>query len=96
MLFKFLLYSFAIFPFQILRMEPDIEFNENLNNILMSIGTVGYFIPKLFRNNEKCKTDEDCPFIMKCCEVGLTRFCCSPNNYIKLKPSFIKEPIKYN
>ena len=94
MLFKFLIYSFAVIPMQNLRMNADIDFNENLNNILMSVGTVGYFLPKLFRNNEKCYNDEDCPLIMKCCEIGLTRFCCTPNNYIQLKPAFVKETVK--
>ena len=94
-MFKLFIVSLLALPIQNLRIAPeDIGFNNDLNNILMSIGTIGYFMPKFLRNNEICKNDDDCPLIMRCCEVGLQRFCCTPNNYIKLKPAFIKETIK--
>ena len=45
-------------------------------------------IPFIFRNRDNCEDDEDCPFIMKCCIIGLEKYCCSPNNYIKLEPAY--------
>lgn len=96
-MFTLLLVSFLALPIQNLRIAPeDIGFNNDLNNILMSVTTVGYFMPKFLRNNEICKEDDDCPLIMRCCEVGVQRFCCTPNNYIKLKPTLIKETINEN
>jgi hypothetical protein len=91
MLFKILVFSFISIPFNILKLDnADIEFN----NILTSITTFGYFLPKLLKHNEKCVTDDDCPFIMRCCEIGLNKFCCSPNNYIKLELAYQKQGIE--
>jgi hypothetical protein len=46
-------------------------------------------IAYIFRNGEFCKTDMDCPSVMKCCVIGNDRYCCTPNNYIKLEFSYI-------
>lgn len=51
------------------------------------IGLLGA-IPFLFRNRDDCQNDDDCPFIMKCCIIGIEKYCCSPNNYIKLDPVY--------
>ena len=84
MIYRFFLISFLTIPFKNLKIEQsDLDFNDALNNIVTSLGAIGYLLPKILKNNEKCKTDDDCPLIMKCCEVGLIKYCCSPNNYIK-------------
>ena len=31
---------------------------------------------------------------MRCCEIGLNKFCCSPNNYIKLELAYQKQGIE--
>lgn len=51
------------------------------------IGIIGA-LPFIFRNRDNCEDDEDCPFIMKCCIIGLDKYCCSPNNYVKLEPAY--------
>ena len=95
MLFKILFFSFISIPLNRLQIDnADIEFNNMLNNMLTSITTIGYFLPKLLKHNEKCTTDDDCPFIMRCCEIGLNKFCCSPNNYIKLDLAYQKQGIE--
>ena len=55
--------------------------------IIPFIGLIGA-IPFIFRNRDKCENDEDCPFIMKCCIIGFEKYCCSPNNYIKLEHAY--------
>ena len=95
MLFKLLLFSFISIPFNKLKIEQsDIDFNDALNNVLTSVTVIGYFIPRLLKNNERCVTDDDCPFIMRCCEIGLSKYCCSPNNYIKLDLAYQKQEIQ--
>lgn len=71
----------------------DIDFNEQLNTVLVSITTIGYFVPKFLRNNEICKTDDDCPLIMRCCEIGKDKYCCTPNNFVKLQYSYLDQEI---
>jgi hypothetical protein len=73
--------------------STDVNFNEQLNTALVSITTIGYFIPRLLRNNEICKTDDDCPLIMRCCEIGKDKYCCTPNNFVKLQYSYLDEKI---
>ena len=73
-----------VLPFQVLRVQ-DVEFNNYLNDVLVSIGTLGYFLPRYFKQEKSCREDDDCPDIMRCCEVGIKKYCCSPDNYIKLK-----------
>lgn len=87
MYWKSLLYSFFIYsrpnkhtplPMQ------DIDFNEDLNNILVTIGVIGYSLPKIIRKVKSCEKDEDCPSELRCCDVDNTKFCCTPDNYLKL------------
>lgn len=47
-------------------------------------------IPFLFKNNEVCWIDDDCPYFMKCCYDGFKHYCCSPNKYIKYVPVYVK------
>ena len=86
---KLLLLSFVAFPMQNLRIiENDIDFNNQLNNVLTSVAAVGYLIPRFLKLNEPCKKDDDCPLVMRCCEVGDTNYCCTPNNFVKLKYAY--------
>ena len=39
-------------------------------------------LPFIFRNNEPCFDDDDCPMIMKYCNMLDNRYCCTPNKYI--------------
>jgi hypothetical protein len=95
MIFKLFLFSFATIPLKNLRIDQaDLDFNNALNNILTSIGAIGFLLPKIFKNNERCNTDEDCPFIMRCCEIGLSKYCCTPNNYIKIDLAYQNQEIK--
>ena len=41
-----ILLCFAL-PFQALRIQ-DVEFNHYLNDVLVSVGAIGYFLPKYF------------------------------------------------
>ena len=91
----FLLTFLANIPFQNLHIfDNDIAFNNDLHNILCSVGTLGYLLPKFMKNNEICNTDDDCPLIMRCCEVGLKKYCCTPNNFVQTNLAYMKEPVK--
>ena len=71
--------------------------NENLiDNIYNSniIALLVIMIPYIYRNGEYCNNDNDCPHIMRCCQIGLDKYCCTPNNYIKFKYAYIKNYIK--
>ena len=86
-----ILLCFAL-PFQALRIQ-DVEFNNYLNDVLISIGTIGYFLPKYFKQEKICKIDNDCPDIMRCCEVGPKKYCCSPNNFVKMNLAFSNKEV---
>ena len=79
---KLLFLSFAMYP------------NHNVNNIVPAFVTILSALPIIFKNNEPCQNDVDCPYIMRCCQIGEEKFCCSPNNYIKLEYAYAKEIIR--
>lgn len=81
---KLLLLSFVTLPIQ----------NHNYNNIIPTVATIFSMLPIIFRNNQPCQNEDDCPYIMKCCQIGDNKFCCTPNNYIKLEYAYVKEIIK--
>ena len=58
------------------------------NNVLL-LGSLLGSLPFIFKNNEVCWTDDDCPYFMKCCYDGLNNYCCSPNKYVKNMYQFI-------
>jgi hypothetical protein len=71
--------------------------NNNLDqniNFVKIIGTILLSLPIIFRNGEKCNSDNDCPNIMKCCQIGNHKYCCTPNNYVKLELAYIKNYIR--
>ena len=87
MILRVLMLAFAAIPLRELRIaQADVNFNNALSNILVSIGTIGYLVPKLLRNDEICETDDDCPMIMRCCQIDVKKYCCTPNNFVNIKP----------
>lgn len=69
--------------------------NINTDNYLDKIFFVSLLsLPIIYRNGEKCNLDEDCPHIMKCCQIGNLKYCCTPNNYIKLELAYVKNYIQ--
>lgn len=72
----------------------NIEFNEDLNNIVTTMGIVGYLLPQMRKNKQFCNVDDDCPLIMRCCKVGSKNYCCSPNAYIKLDLAYTHKIIE--
>ena len=60
------------------------------------IGIVILTIPMMFKKEEQCKIDNDCPSIMRCCQIGKTNFCCNPNSYVKIETSYVNEYLKIN
>lgn len=59
-------------------------------NIIGFAGLTALLFPKIrFNNkNQPCQTDNDCPGIKKCCQMYFEKFCCSPDNYIKIEPNY--------
>ena len=69
--------------------------NINTDNYIPKIFFVTLLsLPIIYRNGEKCISDEDCPNIMKCCQIGNIKYCCTPNNYVKLEFSYIKNYVR--
>ena len=66
--------------------------NPNTMTALVLIG----IIPFIFRNREPCYDDNDCPFFMKCCILGIEKYCCTPNNYVKYEPIYLYKSVKNN
>ncbi len=64
-------------------------FNPTSITIITSIG----ILPFLFKNREPCYDDNDCPFFMKCCILGIEKYCCTPNNYVKYEPIYLYETV---
>ena len=86
MMLRFLL-CFAL-PIQILRIQ-DIEFNHYLNDVLVSVGAIGYFLPKYFKQEKFVKLTTIVPIL--CVVVKLDqRNILSPNNFVKMNPSIPK------
>ena len=93
MLWKSLLLSLLMNSKRIFRTPPlqvspqDIDFNEYLNNILVTLGFIGYALPKAIQKIKTCESDDDCPSELHCCDVETTKFCCTPDNYLKISAS---------
>ena len=66
-----------------------IQYNPFITTIFIVIGS----LPFLFRNNESCNDDDDCPYFMKCCNVMNEMYCCTPNNYLYMKPIYVEQNI---
>lgn len=69
--------------------------DDSLTTIANGVGLMTLYLPTIMRHNEACSTDEDCPFIMRCCELGQHNFCCTPNNYIKLSYAYSNQFIQH-
>ena len=84
-----------IFGFSILIDKVNIiDNNLYIDNYLDKLLVATFLsLPIIYRNGEKCNSDNDCPHIMRCCQIGNIQFCCTPNNYIKLDFSYAKNYI---
>lgn len=51
-------------------------------------------IPKMFKHNEICEKDDDCPLVMRCCQIGEKKYCCTPNNFVKMSLAFQDQEIQ--
>ena len=71
-----------------------IDFPTENDDLIKICGTMLLSLPIIFRNGEKCKSDNDCPSIMKCCQIGNYKYCCTPNNYVKLEFAYVKNYIR--
>jgi hypothetical protein len=91
---RFVLFSFLTLPLQNFRIAENAEFNNELHNVLCTIGTLVYFVPKIMKNNEICEKDDDCPLIMRCCQVGIKKYCCTPNNFVKMDLAYQEKKIE--
>ena len=76
---RILLTTFLVLPLQ--RLQIFQQVNNNVVEYLATLSPLLILIPSLTRNNQKCKNDDDCPFIMRCCEVGVNKFCCTPSHF---------------
>ena len=85
---RLLLTAFLVLPIQRFYVNNDIV--DQLTNYTPLL----ILIPRIMRHNEICKTDNDCPLIMRCCEVGTNKFCCTPNNFVKMNLAYQDEKIK--
>ena len=55
MFLKLFIFSFLSLPLKNVRIEQtDVDFNNALNSVVTTVGAIGYFVPKLLRNNEIC------------------------------------------
>lgn len=68
---------------------------EDINNFATFTGIILLARP-FYIKRKGCQTHHDCPFIMKCCGIGSTNFCCNPNNFIKLNYAYAFQQIQNN
>ena len=85
---KLILTAFFTFPLQRLQVA-----NNDFVDYLTNLTPLMLMIPTLCRHNDNCEKDDDCALIMRCCEVGVKKYCCTPNNFVELKPSYLPEAI---
>jgi len=63
----------------------------NNNEYVNILGFTLLLIPIILRNGEICTSDFDCPYkLMKCCQIGNIKYCCTPDNFIKLEFAYTK------
>ena len=87
----YLLFIFPIFKNSLLQNVVNQEINENVKNIANFMSYIVLILPNIYRNGDLCQEDDDCPHVMKCCQLGVKQFCCSPDNYIKIVPFYFKK-----
>lgn len=106
---KLFIFSFVFHIFALFNDHNNIYHINNIHNIDQDILTtftssnLAKFtqitllsLPIIYRNGDKCYNDDDCPHIMRCCQICFYKYCCTPNNYIKLEPAFIKNYVMSN
>ena len=67
---------------------------ETINEFVKGLGFVILTTSTFTKHGGNCNIDDDCPNIMRCCQVATRKYCCSPNNYINLEPAYIKQYIE--
>tara|TARA_B100000424_G_scaffold271494_1_gene274468 strand:- start:764 stop:1060 length:297 start_codon:yes stop_codon:yes gene_type:complete len=92
----YLLFILPFFRNTLVQNVVNQEINENAKNVVNFMSYIVLLLPNIYRNNDLCEQDKDCPHIMKCCQIGIKKFCCSPNNYIKIVPFYFKKTIENN
>ena len=85
------LHSFRAIPAQRFQVE-----SKDFVDYLTTLTPLFILISTIFRHNEICKTDDDCPLIMRCCEIGHDNYCCTPNNFVKLTYAFQNQEIQHH
>ena len=85
---RLVLTAFLALPLQRLQVANNdfVVYLANLTPLLL-------LIPTMSRHNEICKTDDDCPMIMRCCEIGEDKYCCTPNNFVKMNYAYQNKEI---
>lgn len=94
---RILLITFLTLPLQRLQVIPIQRLqvaNNDFVDYLTTLTPLLLLIPKIMRHDEICKKDDDCPLIMRCCEVGTNKYCCTPNNFVKMNYAFQDKEIK--
>ena len=87
MLYRFLLANFLLI------VRPRVQFIDqeiiDFSNLVGLAGMTALLLPNLkFRQNKSCNDDNDCFGFKRCCQVYFEKFCCDPDNYIKIEPKF--------
>tara|TARA_Y100000813_G_scaffold178202_1_gene145188 strand:+ start:1350 stop:1643 length:294 start_codon:yes stop_codon:yes gene_type:complete len=84
-MFQFLLVNFLL----LVRPRMHVIDQEliDFSNLVGLAGLTALVIPNLkFRQNNSCNDHSDCFGFKKCCQVYYEKFCCDPDNYIKIEP----------
>ena len=67
------------------------------NDLINGLGIVAITVPNIIRQqNQNCNTDNDCPWLQRCCKIGDNRFCCNANNFLYIDYAYNKQFISYN
>lgn len=83
----------AFLTARLYRFQPLQLANNDYVDYITNLTPLLFLIPTMTRHNEICKDDEDCPMIMRCCEVGTNKYCCTPNNFVKMSYAFHNQDI---
>ncbi len=88
---RIILTAFLALPIQRFQVANNdfVDYLTNLTPLLL-------LIPTMTRHNEICQTDDDCPLIMRCCEIGQDKYCCTPNNFVKMSYAFQNQEIQHH
>ena len=89
-------FGYAFVRTQNKKTKLKIQDNNIDTDIINGIGIIIMSLPTLMRQGGNCKNDDDCPFIMRCCKLGINNYCCSPNNFVSVDLAYIEQFISTN